>query len=83
MSHKFRTSTGLKEIFIYPAKVIGPEPRIAEPDKFERLMWLPIKGYLNSRLPTVEYVKYFARATHPSEFNEAFKREITGLESIV
>lgn len=79
--YTFVTSSGLKEIFIFPAKVISGEPRVAEPNKFESVIWRPIHHYLNKSLPLVEYVHWFAEDTKVSTFNEAFKKEILGLEN--
>lgn len=77
--YRFDTASGPKEIWIYPSRIISGEPRIAEPDKFERLLWLPIHHY-RGRVDLAPYVRDFARDNNSSAFNEAFKGEIFNLE---
>ena len=81
--YKFRTQTGLKELFVFPARVISGEPRIAEPDKLYNLMWAPIHQYMTRRSDLMDYVSEFAREPHCLTLSEAFGAEISELESKV
>lgn len=73
-THQFRTETGLKEIYVFKARVRNGEPMIAEEDKFDGTLWMQMKGYSSKHLPIAPYVSQFAYETSAEHIKHFFRK---------
>lgn len=52
--YRFFTPSGPKEIHLYKGTILNGEPHIMEPEKFQKILYMPIENY--SYYPIAPYV---------------------------